>query len=57
MRCGFTIIAGTVWGVGIGTSFSAMLAVAANGQLFYSSKSLRSPSPTLRTPPANACAA
>ncbi len=26
------IIAGIVWGVGIGTSFSAMLAVAARGR-------------------------
>ncbi|MCY3548021.1 MAG: hypothetical protein OXH49_14170 [Gemmatimonadetes bacterium] len=29
---GFMIIAGTVWGVGIGTSFSAMLAIAARGR-------------------------
>ena len=29
---GFMIIAGTVWGVGIGTSFSAILAIAARGR-------------------------
>ena len=29
---GFMIIADTVWGVGIGTSFSAMLAIAARGR-------------------------
>lgn len=29
---GFMIIAGAVWGVGIGTSFSAILAIAARGR-------------------------